>query len=314
MGKGRGRQDVTYKRSKIQLIWTKLSCGLYGKVSGNIIREVCGYYRADMLTLVDLRANYMRIFSYKQRSWGARIPLKQEMVQGVSDLRWLSLLSDKVLCCGGKLSLLLGAISILTFLISPDGSVEFLSALSVPRYEHGLIEWKKTVIAFGGCKIHVGTGTELTVTCEQLVVQQGKQWERVASMQEGKCRFNPCLFNDVIYVCGFGSCLIEGFCPEKNLFVEGKVRIPQPNACLLYIEDNALVVHSTRTLVRFGLKRKLEGQLKPLDPNEMSWCSIQNSLSTPPVYDEDSNALHCVSDGKCYCLSLDSRTQTISAK
>lgn len=314
MVKRRAKRDITYKRAKIQLLWTKLWSQLYGKLSKNIIREVCGYYRADMLSLVDLRSNYMRLFSYKQRSWGARIPIKQEMVHGVSEPRWICLLTDKVFCCGGKLSLLIGGMSILTYLISPDGSVEFLSALSIPRYQHGLIEWKKTVIAFGGCKVQTGTGVELTRTCEQLVLEQGKEWQRVASMQEGKCRFNPCLFNEVIYVCGFGSCLIEGFWPDKDLFVSGKVHIPQPNACLLYIEDNALVVHSTRTIVRFGLKSKGECELKALDPTEQSWCSLQSSLSTSPVYDEDSNALYCVSEGKCYCLNLDSRTQTILAK
>lgn len=133
-------------------------------------------------------------------------------------------------------------------------------------------------------------------------------------MREGKSRFNPCLFNEVIYVCGFGSSLIEGFLPEINMFLCVKVRIPEPNACLLYIEDNALVVHSARTLIRFGVKEGSKGLLKALEVPEKSWCNIQNTLNAPPVYDEESNVLYCVSEGKCYSLSLDSRTQTSAAK
>jgi hypothetical protein len=152
MGKRRVKRDITYKRSKIQLIWAKMRSGLYGKLSGNIIREVCGYYRADMLSLVDLRANCMRIFSYKQRLWGIRIPLKLEILAEISSLRWVCIWDDRLFCCGGKLPLFQGAVSVLTYLISPDGSVNYLPALCIPRYEHGLIEYQKTILAFGGCK------------------------------------------------------------------------------------------------------------------------------------------------------------------
>ena len=133
-------------------------------------------------------------------------------------------------------------------------------------------------------------------------------------MREGKSRFNPCWFNKVIYVCGFGSSLIEGFLPEMNLFVSVKVRIPDPNACLLYVEDNALVVHSARRLIRFGVKEGATGRLKALEVPEKSWCTIQNTLNAPPIYDEENHVLYCVSQGICYSLSLDSRKQTSAAK
>ena len=123
-------------------------------------------------------------------------------------------------------------------------------------------------------------------------------------MQEGRCRFNPCGYRDKVYVCGFGSSLIEAFDRENERFHTEKTRISGPYSCLLYVQNDTLVVHSNSFLLHFTSKSH---KLKSTDIHIRSYCKIQNSINSQAVYAQETNAVYCVSDGKCYEVRVDLR-------
>ena len=71
-------------------------------------------------------------------------------------------------------------------------------------------------------------------------------------MREGKHSFNPCLFNEHVYVCGDGSQLVEAFSPQTDNFLPLQVLLPEANHCCLYVHSNLLVVHSSQYISKFA--------------------------------------------------------------
>lgn len=69
-------------------------------------------------------------------------------------------------------------------------------------------------------------------------------------MKEAKYSFNPCLFNECIYLCGC-SRLIEAFSPQTDSFLPVRMALPESKACCLYVHNNLLVIHSKGYISRF---------------------------------------------------------------
>lgn len=104
-------------------------------------------------------------------------------------------------------------------------------------------------------------------------------------MREAKYGFNPCLFNECVYLCGAGSYLMEAFSPQTDHFVPLQIRIPEALSCIIVVHRNLLVVQSENFVSRFEAAQ--EGQLV-LHSERQCWGNPVNPSSQPVV---DSN--HC---------------------
>lgn len=71
-------------------------------------------------------------------------------------------------------------------------------------------------------------------------------------MREGKCCFNPCLFNGYVYVCGEGSHLVEVFSPQTDNFIFLSLQLPEAHSCCLFVHHNLLTVHSYLYISKFS--------------------------------------------------------------
>lgn len=92
--------------------------------------------------------------------------------------------------------------------------------------------------------------------CEKIDVDScTRSWKSLPDMREGKCGFNPCLFRNNVYLCGFGSFLVEAFSPQTDRFLPLELQLPQNSYCCLYEHNGLLVVHSTNYICKFSAEQ-----------------------------------------------------------
>lgn len=87
--------------------------------------------------------------------------------------------------------------------------------------------------------------------CEQLAVQ-GRLWRDLPNMQEARCDFNPCQYYSLLYLCGYGSYLLETFDPATSTFEALPVSLPEEyRACCVFEEQGQLVAISDQFVTRW---------------------------------------------------------------
>ena len=74
-------------------------------------------------------------------------------------------------------------------------------------------------------------------------------------MREARCLFNPCLYHDVIYLCGSGSQIMEAFSPRSGAFLPLNISVPENHYCCVYVNDDKLVVHSYSYILKYSLSQ-----------------------------------------------------------
>jgi len=136
--------------------------------------------------------------------------------------------------------------------------------------------------------------------CEKLVADLS--WQRISDMREVRCDFNPCLWEDTVYVCGLtegDSCSIEAMNLNAEYFIPTQISFPNSDACCLYIEQDQLVVLSFDHIRKY--KRTTLGQLALKDEDEIHESSkAQNSQ--PVVM---SGRLYVTRLGECRAFDLE---------
>lgn len=112
---------------------------------------------------------------------------------------------------------------------------------------------------------------------------KSKTWEALPKMRVGRCYFNPCEWNELLYLCGKGSTVIETFSPETLSFQVLKARLPErTSACCVFVDGEELVVLSNRYVTRWGPSEEREmAQLSESQhaKTEM-WCVMAPWLDT----------------------------------
>lgn len=127
-------------------------------------------------------------------------------------------------------------------------------------------------------------------------------WKALPDMKEGRTFFNPCLFNDCVYVCGENSNLVEAFSPQTECFLPLQVELPEDSSCCLFVYNHLLVVHSTQYISKFSA-----GQAKQLVLHSQVSSPPSNKYSNcPPVV--DSALCFICQDGDVYSISLETGT------
>lgn len=88
--------------------------------------------------------------------------------------------------------------------------------------------------------------------CEKIdACSLDRTWKALPDMREARCSFNPCAFNEFVYVCGWGSQLIQAFSPQTDSFLPFQLQLPEESPCCLYVHGSCLVVHSYQYISRF---------------------------------------------------------------
>jgi len=180
------------------------------------------------------------------------------------------------------------------YLVRCDGVVDVLPLMRELRGYHGIIYVNEVVYVFGGSyppgykrKIYaVKSGESISIT-ERL-------WREVPDMREERYCFNPCLFGGLIYLCGYGSCLIDAYDSAAGLFPEPQptVTVPESHFCCVFEQSSNLVVLSYNYVSRFTLE---EGALAKLsDKREKTphtvWPNAPPRFVSPMVYFVQNNS------------------------
>ena len=84
-----------------------------------------------------------------------------------------------------------------------------------------------------------------------------KSWRPIPDMKEARYCFNPCLYNGMIYLCGYGTVNMETFNPETCEFVSPSlsVTLPESHFCCTVEHEGHLLVVSYSYITRY----KMEG-------------------------------------------------------
>ena len=140
---------------------------------------------------------------------------------------------------------------------SEQWHVTELESMIDSRFLHGLwwFQAKDTVYAFGGrshfnhrSKVNKGRSGSATEKCEKLSLRRNS-WRALADMKEARSNFNPCEYHDYVYLCGQDSHLIEAFNPQNDAFLQLQTSFSQACACLLFIDNQQLVILSDNNTV-----------------------------------------------------------------
>jgi len=284
------RIEGNFKDPRVCLLWSKRLSRLFRPLSLNIAREICLYLTPNCL-LADLRQNSLRFLDSRSQTRTPQVVLTCTIPLSTDTSRWIILHTGKVLCCGGKsrkdwLSTV--------YLISGNGEVERKPALLKGRASPGLIQWQDYVLLFGG------ENRGPLLDSESLALPNGRCWQSLPSMSSPKHSFNPCLFYDVIYLCGCGSEWLEGFAPRANCYTALSVHLPKLENCCLYVNRDVLVIVSPALVVKY--RPGCEGVIEEGRAAGADFSKAQNSQ---PVVDETSRRVFGLHGGKCWSFNMD---------
>jgi len=132
--------------------------------------------------------------------------------------------------------------------------------------------------------------------CEQLTLETGV-WKELPRMKGERGEFKG-----FVYLCGFGSVLMEAFDPQSANFLLLKTRLSNTSiACCLYVDKDHLVVLCDDSTVIYS-----QGQGHQL--HEVSKVQHGHSVVTcnmPPLVELPSGCVYIAEKGVCYCIRLD---------
>lgn len=190
--------------------------------------------------------------------------------------------------------------------IGLDGAVVLQPHMLFARSHHGVIVWKQVeMYVFGGCKHYAGSFKDLTVHCEAMTLATPRGWKQLPDMLEGKSVFNPCLYQDIIYLCGFGSTVMEAFNPANSSFIGINIALPEAHTCLLYVHNAVLLVYTTTYILRFSTPS--QGQLAELSPRVVYREEVMRVQNSQPILDHTNKLVYTVCNGKCYSFKMTTR-------
>jgi len=273
---------LSERRARVWLLYLKHSRGDRGRLNLNILREVCAYLHPLNL-LVHVSESSIRFFNFQRGTWKQPLPLNPFVKAGCYS-SWVILEDGSVFLCGGGNS---------AYIVG-EGSVKQVMNMQVGRCYHGVLAHSKQVYVFGGYN-EGGLNS-----CEKYRLQQ-HMWTLLPPMQEARSNFNPCLFKGSIYLCGYGSSLLEAFSPQTDLMLPFQLSMHVDSACCMYVEDNLLVVHLNRNILKFrtGQTDLLAQASRSNTREDVRYNNSQ------PVVNTALRLYYIVQNGSCYRVNMD---------
>jgi hypothetical protein len=107
-------------------------------------------------------------------------------------------------------------------------------------------------------------------------------------MRTARTAFNPCEFNELLYMCGAGSYMIDAFDPVSWVFMPIQARLVDDSSCLLIVDNSQLVVISEEYFTRWSVGPGSE-LLKKSEVKHAVWILEHNQA---PVVDEESGLIY----------------------
>lgn len=148
---------------------------------------------------------------------------------------------------------------------------------------------------------YLGSCTAYTVKqCEKIDLKSpDMSWKALPDMKGSRCRFNPCLFNEYVFLCGGNhSYLIEAISPQTDTFLPLRLALPiSADSSCVYESNNYLTVLSTDCLTQFSAQQdyltfhSLIRCAKPVDKSSNSQPQLDPSRSLCFILQRD----RCVS-------------------
>ena len=134
------------------------------------------------------------------------------------------------------------------------------------------------------------------------------------NMREARYYFNPCMYFGVIYICGYGSCLMEAFSlqPQEQFVPNFNITLPENRACCVYVADNLLVVHSFSWILKYKPGRN--NQLLEEDSRKQFAAWADKYQNTLPVLNLVKKQIYMSYNNSCYIVNMESglKVNTIS--
>lgn len=302
MDKSEQRRDIS---AKVLLMWAKQLSTPFSVLSLNITREVCEYLGITG-SLADLSCNSIRFFQHEPQLWTSPSSYSTIHIDQASS-RWLILTDSNVFCCGGVHNFSNTTIYFSsTYLLEGNGSVKSFPSMISPRAFHGLIEWRKQVLAFGGrgrsANSTSASRLNSVLLTQSEIYQRGGVvgWQALAPARHGRCSFNPCLYREVVYLCGYGSSAMEVFSPWLNSMTVLDCLLPEPSSCCLYVLGEVLFVHSDHYILKYRSRRSkvIEVGRTQIKRGIAKW---QNSQ---PVTSPANSLVYCARAGECWTFHM----------
>ena len=241
------------------------------------------------IQLVVVTASFYRFYDFQRMDWKPQIPLNPH-IEADEYSSWVILEGGRVFICGGE--------GLSTAYIVGDGW-EKQGRMHEARKWHGVLAYSNhTVYVFGG-----GRKYTLFNSCEKYQLQQ-HTWTLLQPMKAPRYKFNPCLFNGNIYLCGYGSEVLEAFSPQNDQMLSFQLTMPAgtSSSCCMYVEDTMLVVHLKYNILRFRTA-KAEQLIETSRQSTVTDAEWQNSQ---PVVNTALNVFYIVQYGTIYSVNMDS--------
>lgn len=135
---------------KVYLLYFKYKRGDRGRLSLNILREVCSFLPSPDL-LIDITERYIRSFNFQTGTW--KQPRPHAHIQANRLSSWVVLEDGLMFCCGGAghtgYSSHRGLKEV--YIFAHDGAVKQMTNMRGARGTHGVLAYNKAVYVFGGC-------------------------------------------------------------------------------------------------------------------------------------------------------------------
>lgn len=120
-------------------------------------------------------------------------------------------------------------------------------------------------------------------------------------MKEGRCHFNPCEFNGLLYLCGHPSSTIEAFHLDLCTFLPWQSRLPESySACLLLVHNDQLLIVSENYLSCWTQEEERLVQVSLSEHFKLDVCSNMN-----PAVDSRNGFFYMSLGGTCLKVKLD---------
>jgi len=160
------------------------------------------------------------------------------------------------------------------------GLVSQLQDMLVPRYGHGTIYNCGCVYVFGGTSLQGKIDN-----CEALEMEN-KQWQPLASLQQARDFFNPCLYESSVFIIGGRNTTVcEQYSIPENTFTLLPFQVPEGGECTsLLISKSILYLHK-KQIIKISLESmRLEWETARVEPPSVIWSVLNPVLVGTTLY------------------------------
>ena len=122
-------------------------------------------------------------------------------------------------------------------------------------------------------------------------------------MKAGTCGFNPCLFNEHVYICSSFPSRIDTFSPQTDRFLQlPPLALPVDSGFCLYVRDHCLVIHSNNSITKFS-----EGRSGQLLRSSQVCCRsyLRSGFNFQPVLDPARSLFFIVYRDMCFGFHME---------